>query len=295
MANRAEAQGAEYLIGSAVRDIEVDEDEVRVRAVHSGDELNHVARVAVVAAGFGSGLVERLGMRRVGDFVMGAQAEVEAVGIDEVEVYFGSEIAPGFFAWVVPTLPNRALVGLLSRRSPGQYLRKFMSSLWAQGRINSLEAEISHGGIPLKPLPRTYGERLLVVGDTAGLVKPTTGGGIYYGLLSADMAADTLHRALKANDLSAKSLASYEREWKNRLGRELRIGYWGRRLYERLSDRQIDRAFDIIKSDGINESLLEAEGLSFDWHGEVVLRLMGYRAVSKVLNVVKTPFHLTGA
>ena len=94
-----------------------------------------------------------------------------------------------------------------------------MSSLQAQGRIASSEAGISHGGIPLKPLPRTYGERLVVVGDTAGLVKPTTGGGIYYGLLSADMAADTLHRALKANDLSAKSLASYEREWKNRLGK----------------------------------------------------------------------------
>jgi len=295
MANRAQAQGAEYVLGSTVRDIEVDEDGVRVSALHGGDELTYVARVAVVAAGFGSGLVERLGMRRVGDIVMGAQAEVETVGIDEVEVYFGSDIAPGFFAWVVPTLPNRALVGLLSRRSPGQYLRKLMSSLRAQGRIASSQADINHGGIPLKPLPRTYGERLVVVGDTAGLVKPTTGGGIYYGLLSADMAVDTLHRALKANNLSARSLASFEREWKRRLGRELKVGYWGRKLYERLSDRQIDRAFDIIKSDGINESLLEEKDLSFDWHGGVVLRLMGYRAVSKVLNVVKAPFHLTSA
>ena len=170
-----------------------------------------------------------------------------------------------------------------------------MSSLRAQGRIASSEADISHGGIPLKPLPRTYGERLVVVGDTAGLVKPTTGGGIYYGLLSADMAADTLRRALEANNLSARSLAGYEREWKKRLGWELRVGYWGRKLYERLSDRQVDRAFDIIKSDGIDESLLETEGLSFDWHGEVVLRLMGYRAVSKILNVVRAPFHLLGA
>ena len=43
--------------------------------------------------------------------------------------------------------------------------------------------------IPLVPLCRTFGERVLVIGDAAGLTKPTTGGGIYYSLLSAELAA----------------------------------------------------------------------------------------------------------
>ncbi|GAI10492.1 unnamed protein product, partial [marine sediment metagenome] len=42
-----------------------------------------------------------------------------------------------------------------------------------------------------------------MVGDAAGQVKPTTGGGIYYGLLCADIAANNLHRALENDDLSA--------------------------------------------------------------------------------------------
>ena len=75
-----------------------------------------------------------------------------------------------------------------------------MASLLSQEKIKSDKAELNYGGIPLKPLPRTYGQRLVVVGDAAGQVKPTTGGGIYYGLLCADIAAGTLHRALEKGE-----------------------------------------------------------------------------------------------
>jgi len=288
MASRAQGRGAEYVLNSLVTNIEVKDDRVKVEAARQGKRLNFEARVVVIATGFGSRLTESLG--KVGDFVMGAQAEVETIGVDEVEVYFGREIAPGFFAWLVPTSPQRAWAGLLSPHSPGLYLRKLISSLLAQGKIVSSEAELSYGGIPLKPLTRTYGNRVLVVGGAAGQVKATTGGGIYYGLLSADMAANTLHPALESNALSARSLAKYERRWKAKLGRELRIDYWARKFYERLSDQQIDRIFGIIKSSGIDEALLKANDLSFDWHSEVVFRLMGHKAVSKAIKVMKIPF-----
>jgi len=149
---------------------------------------------------------------------------------------------------------------------------------------------VSYGGILLKPLPKTHSERLVVVGDAAGQVKPTTGGGIYYGLLCADIAANTLHRALETNALSARGLASYEREWRKKLGWELRIGYWARKFYERLSDRQIDRMFDVIKSHGIDEALIKAEDLSFDWHGKAILRLFSNAVVAKAIEAMKFPF-----
>jgi hypothetical protein len=74
------------------------------------------------------------------------------------------------------------------------------------------------------------------------------------------------------------------------LGAELRIGYWARNLYERLSDRQIDQIFDIIESNGIDEALLKAEDLSFDWHSKVVLRVMADKALSKAMVAWKIPF-----
>jgi flavin-dependent dehydrogenase len=210
--------------------------------------------------------------------------------VEEVEVYFGREVAPGFFGWLVPTSPGKALVGLLSRRSPEIYLHKLLSSLEAQGKIASAETKPSYRGILLKPLAKTCGDRLLVVGGAAGQVKPTTGGGIYYGLLCADIAVDTLHQALGRGDLSGKNLAGYERGWRRRLGRELRTGYWARKLYERMSDAQVDRAFDIIESSGIGDALLKEKDVSFDWHGEVIIRLLGHQLLARAIGVVKIPF-----
>jgi len=289
MANRAQGEGVEYVLNSPVKNIEVEEDKVKVEVSYRKTRLNLEARAVVIATGFGSRLTEKLGLGNFGDFVIGAQAEVATAEVDEIEVYFGRKIAPGFFGWLVPTSPQTARVGLLSRHSPELYLRELLASLLAQGKIVSTEAKLSCGGIPLKPLGRTFSERLIVVGDAAGQVKPTSGGGIYYGLLCADIAANTLHQALQHDDLSAKSLAKYEREWRRKLGWELKIGYWARKLFERLSDRQIDRIFDIIKANGIDEALLKAKSLSFDWHSRAILRLLGRTVVSKAIGVIRLP------
>ena len=290
MARRARDKGAEYWLNSLATDLEVRDSGVSVKATCQGERINLEARAVVVATGFSSKFIGRLGLGKITDFVAGVQAEVEATGVDEVEIYFGHEVAPGFFAWLVPTVPNRALVGLMARRNPRLYLKKLMLSLLAQGKIASAEVEPIYSGIPLKAAPRTYGDKIVAVGNAAGQVKPTSGGGIYYGLLCADIAANTLHSALENGGLSAKSLANYEREWRKKLGRELKIGYWARKFSERLSDKQIDRIFEIVKASGIDEALLKAKDLSFDWHGRAILRLMGHQVVSRAIDVMKIPF-----
>lgn len=292
MADRARDKGAEYVLDSSVKSIEIEDNRARLEVARQGKRLSFETRVAVIATGSGSRLAEGLGLGKVSRFVVGAQAEVETTAVDEMELYFGENIAPGFFAWLVPTSSRKALVGLLTQRSPGGYLERLMSSLINQGKISSTAAELSYGRVLLKPLARTYGERLVVVGGAAGQVKPTTGGGIYYGLLCAELAADNLHRALETDSLSAKSLANYEREWKRKIGRELRRGYWARRFYEHLSDKQIDKIFDIIKSSGLDVELLKADGLSFDWHGEAMVKLLGRGAIAKAIKVMKAPYSL---
>ncbi len=292
MASRAQDKGAEYHLNCMATGLEVGDSGVTVKATCRGEEVNLKARAVIIATGFNPKFTEGLGLGRAGDFAIGAQAEVETSGVDEIEVYFGQEIAPGFFAWLVPTSPQRALVGLLAKHHPGLYLKKLMLSLLSQGKIVSGEVEPIYGRIPLKPLPKTCGERLVVVGDAAGLVKPTTGGGVYFGLLSAEIALDTLHRGLTNDTLSARYLADYERRWRRKLGRELEIDYYARKFYEHLGDQRIDRIFDIIKSHGIDEALCKAKDLSFDWHSRAVLKLMGHRAVSKALEAMKMPFNL---
>jgi digeranylgeranylglycerophospholipid reductase len=289
MAERAQRAGAEYSYDTLAIGLSIEPGHASIKIAQNGKDSTLSAKSVIIAAGFAPGLLRRVGLGNFRDYTYGAQAEVQTNGSEEIEVFFG-EIAPGFFAWIVPTTPGMARAGLLSRSKPGQYLSKWLQHLKSQGKIASSDVKMHYGGIPLKPLPRTYAERMLVVGDAAGQVKPTSGGGIYYGLLCADIAANTLLEALAEDDLSARRVSAYQRTWRRKLGRELTTGYWARKIYERLSNRQIDRIFRAIKAGGIDEALLKAEDLSFDWHGRTLRRLLKYQVITRSLNVVKSPF-----
>ncbi|NQT47714.1 MAG: NAD(P)/FAD-dependent oxidoreductase [Chloroflexi bacterium] len=272
IARDAQVEGAEYLMDSKAISVATGRDFATVRVKSQGRLTDVEGKTLVIASGFGSKLPQTLGLGKISDFVMGAQAEVETKEIDEVEVYFGSRIAPGFFAWLVPTSRGRALAGLLTRRRTASYMKAFLDYLASQGKVISPAVDIRYGGIPLKPLPKTSRERVVVIGDAAGQVKPTTGGGICYGLLCADMAADTLHRALNSGDFRARALSSYDRKWKEALSTELRLGRWARWLYEKLNDRQVDYLFRRARSKRIPEALLNSDDFSFDSHGRLILR-----------------------
>ncbi len=272
LAQRAQGVGAEFLTNSPVNDLIPEDGGVRVQSRDSG--LEWQARAVVLAGGASSALPQKLGMGRIDDLATGAQAEVEVNGLKEVEVYFGQGVAPGFFAWLVPTTPGNGLAGLITRHRPGQFMQDFLDRLFRDGKIASPHVEISFGRIPLKPRPRTWGPRVMVVGDAAGQVKPTTGGGIYYSLLGARTAATVLDRALVTDDFSPGLFAGYEREWKNQLGREIQVGRWARRFYEKLSDTQVDRLFRFVKSADIPQAMLDREDFSFDWHAPSILRAL---------------------
>ena len=293
MAERAQSVRAEYQFNSRVLDVTIASNHASVTVSSKGKNYTIPAKAVVIASGFNPGLVERVGLGVFKDYVTGVQAEVEITGIEEAEVYFG-DIAPGFFSWLVPTAQGMGRAGLMTRREPGARLKKWLQQLVERGKIASADIQISYGGIPLKPPTRTYGERMIAIGDAAGQVKPTSGGGIYYGLIGAEIAADILHRALIEDDLSEKRLASYERAWRRKLGRELRTGYWARKLFERLSERQIDLIFEIIKASSIDEALLKAKDLSFDWHSRTIMSLLKYQMLIKALKIIKLPFKSNG-
>ncbi len=289
MAERAVNEGAEYLPGRTVCGLEIRGDGVEIKALRDGEKLEYKARAAVIASGFGFRPGRNPVAEAAGDFVIGIQAEVATAGTNEVEVYLGRQVAPGFFGWLVPTSPFTARVGLLCREKPRDYLRRLIASLHRQGKLSSGEARVSCGGIPLQPPRRTSGERFILAGDAAGQVKPTTGGGIYYGLLAADIAADTLDRGLRRDDLSARSLAAYERKWRQKLGREIKTGYRARRLFERLNDQQIERLFDIVKASGIDKAVLASGDISFDWHGKAIPMLLGRAVISRLFGRIPVP------
>ena len=275
LAKIAEASGARYLFDARVSDILPRPDAVEIIINGQPEERVLRAKAAVISTGFGSALPVRLGLGEIKQFVFGAQAQVATNGIDEVEVYFDQKLTPGGFAWLVPTTDGRGLVGLLTRGQADSSLENLLEALSSQGKIASSLAEPSYDVVPLKPLPRTYADRVLVVGEAAGQVKPTTGGGVYYGLLCADIAAGVLQQAFEADDFSASVLSAYEDRWRAKLNRELVIGYWARSLLSKLSNKKIDSLFRLADKEGLPELISSGNGFSFDWHGRLLLKLAG--------------------
>ena len=268
LADAAAAQGAKYFTSCRANSITIMSDRVRTSA-DTGETFE--GRTAVIASGFYSKLAQKLGIEKFRDFITGAQAEVnikEGSTLEEIEIYLDQALAPGFFAWLVPTSPQRALVGLFSRKTPRKHLQRFIKILYDEGRLASPEGNIMHGGIPLKPLGKTYCKRVILAGDAAGQVKPTTGGGVYYGMICAQLAADTLNSAFITNDFSERLLSSYQKDWQKEIGRELRNGYYARRIYEKFSNRIIDQLFDLSLKKGLHEIINESNDISFDWHSK---------------------------
>ena len=135
--------------------------------------------------------------------------------------------------------------------------------------------------LPVGPVRRTYGRRTLLVGDAAGLTKPVTGGGIFYSLLSASFAAETLVEALAADDLGAKRLARYEARWRQRLGREIRTGGWFRHLLATLTDRDLDAFVRALASDDVRAVI---KGTArFNWHRDVIVALVRQTGIKSIL------------
>ncbi len=275
LTERAVASGAKLLLGATVVNIETNGGKAAIDVVQQGENRRLNARAAVIASGLSPRLTGSLGLGRVGDAALGFQLDVETFGPGEVEIFLGRDIAPGFFGWLAPVSDGRAKIGLIARRRADADLQKLVELLRSQGKIGPALGELRCRAIPLSTLPRTYADRALVVGDAAGQVKSTTGGGLFYGLVCADLAAETLHRSLLEDDLSAATLAVYQRRWRRALGRDLWLGRLARNAFQRLGDRQIDRLLQRATDTGLVDRLLADETLTFDRHGKAIMKAAG--------------------
>lgn len=241
-----------------------------------GVEEEYRAKAVAVATGVDYRLQRSLRMGSPPGFLLGAQTEVEMDGTDSsIEIHTGQEVAPGSFGWVVPLGEGRSRVGVLTRFRARFYLERLIQ------RLASLHPKLNHqiGGINLAnirekpiaygPVARSVADRVLAVGEAAGQVKTTTGGGIFYGLICSELAVDTLSKALRKGDLSSKGLSKYEERWRNRLALELEAGFWIRQLAERMDDKQLDRCFSLVKQ---NPSLVRLikKRIKFDYHSELL-------------------------
>ena len=283
LGDRASGAGAEIVRGARVSAISVLPHAVTARVTKA--EARHVvnARVCVLACGAQYRFNRQLGLGIPRAYMQSAQLEAPFPRLHDVEIDLDRTMAPRGFAWIVPFeragLPM-ARVGLMSSDAAAARF-----SAYAQRLVERHGGSVPLGRprlkvLPLAPVQRTYADRVVAVGDAAGLAKPTTGGGIYYSLLSGRYAAEVLAGALEQDRTEAAMLRRYETLWQFRIGPELRAGLAFRTLAARFDDRAIDSLLELAAVDGIVPLLRRTA--NFNWHRAAALALLknpGFRRI----------------
>jgi digeranylgeranylglycerophospholipid reductase len=283
LAGRAEVAGVTVRRGWRAEAITVGPSGVVVR--NAAHEEPVEARACVLACGANYRFHRQLGLGVPTVFLQSAQLETPFPRAEDVEVRFGRSVAPAGFGWLVPLerrgVPH-ARIGLMSETRSRERFGAFLAALCRRVGLDVASVPAPRlKMLPLGPIRQTYAERVLAVGDAAGLVKPTTGGGIYYGLLSAALAADVLDEALRQDRLSDAHLRRYETGWRRRLGSEIRVGLAFRRIASRLSDESIDSLIELARVNGIVPLLQQTA--SFNWHSRAAIALLADASFRRIV------------
>jgi digeranylgeranylglycerophospholipid reductase len=245
----------------------------------NGGEVS--AKVLIDASGAGSRLPTQAGLKTPDWTQILPGLQYELIGTskqdDLVNLYFGSERAPGFFAWSIPTGDHSARVGLATTKGNVRtLLDRLVGELWPTARIDTTKS----GSVLVSgPVDRCWSPGFMVVGDAAGQVKQTTGGGIviggYCGLLAGSAAAS----AVRTPERSDEFLGSYDHQWREKFGGDLRSMGIGRRLFFGLSDSTLDKLFPAL------EPMLGeiTDVADMDFQGNVITKLLSNRKLAGLI------------
>ncbi len=199
-----------------------------------------------------------------------------------VHLYFSNKIAPGFFAWIIPISKNLSRIGLASKK--GDLLKRINVFLRTISKTYSI-IRINYGSIYTSlPSSRTSHKGLLVVGDAAGQVKATTGGGIIIGGICAKIAGNIAAEISEVNNPSLEKYQIYDTLWKSKLNRELWTMAMARKVANLVEDKTVDKLFQlVIENDLIKE--IERVG-DIDYQSRVLTMLFMKPDLYKILLLV---------
>ena len=228
------------------------------------------AQLAVLACGVHYHLTKALGLGIPSEFLQGAQAEVPQTLTEWTEVHLNKTFSREAFSWLVPLQSGHTRVGVMCARNARGALQRFLDTVAPQWHEWG-DLQIATKPIAQMPLRQSYAERVLVIGEAAGQVKATTGGGIYYGLLAARIAAETISLAFAKGCFGTRILQGYEQAWRSLLADELALGLSFRKLYSWIGDRQMDGILHYIARNELKD--LIRHKANFDWHRELIVEL----------------------
>ncbi len=278
LADRALAAGAEIQYGVHCKKFNVGQDKVVVQT----NKDDYSSDLLVGADGQSSLIAASIGSNQVEFNLLGLQVDLKLRPeyMDKMILRLGNNLAPGFFSWQLPIDDETTRIGLAIRPecgSPAEYLANLLRNLGYQDaeRLSAYAGKIPMGGRRV-----TYADRILLVGDAAGQVKPVSGGGLYPITKVVPILKDTVDHAYSINVFSSSVLALYERGWKREIGKSLSNGMKLRRYYDRLSDESLNTIGHLFSREDV---VAELSNIDIDDPGNVVKPIMRLKGIKSQL------------
>ena len=206
--------GAELWVSSKPIKLEITDEVVNLEIRTSNGIKKIKSKMICGADGAHSWVRRTLRLGRPKETMIGMQIEVTGYrGVQgKLDMYTGSNISPGFFAWAIPA-GETTRIGVWSQtkyigqESCEDLLIKLMrTGKWSHRFKDCKEVGRYVGSVPSGILKKTTSKRAALFGDAAGICKPTTGGGIGPGFAHVDLIAESLVESINKNNLTARDL-----------------------------------------------------------------------------------------
>ncbi len=232
------SKNAEILLKSSY----IESDNGRAKLITNSGEKIEEYDLLIGADGVNSRVAKEFGFSRPEIFsAIQVESSFECLDKNMVELYFGKGYSDGFFAYAIPIDSSTARIGVVSKSDPKSYLERLIEKHPSiSKRIGKSITEVNAGAIPIG-LNEIFKRNVCLIGDSAGMVKPYTGGGIYYHLLAAEMLGRNF-----------PDFKKYREDYLKLLGKDYTTGMKIQRLYSKLSDSDynglVKMGKDVIES-----------------------------------------------
>jgi len=258
LAKQALQNGVDIYLKHEARKIRMYEDGVDVIVYSKNGVLTYSGKYAIVASsGSATLLLNEYGYKPPKRKLPAAQHLVNVnskIETTVAQIHFSRDIAPGFFGWIVPVNENNALVGLAGKINVWNALRFFEAKIIG---YSNLKVHDVYPGVIITSgmLHKLVYKKALVVGDAAGQVKPTTGGGILFGTSCGRIAGGVV--ALTLQGLADLNL--YENLCSLMLEREMRNMLFVRRILNYLPDNILSVLADMVDQSDLSSVFIRGD------------------------------------
>jgi digeranylgeranylglycerophospholipid reductase len=265
--------GAEIWVKSPALELLKENDKVVGAIVRKfGEKVEVRAKIVIGADGFESQVGRWAGintMLKENDIESCIEYRMVGIDINEkfTDFYLGSA-APGGYVWVFPKSKKEANVGIgiaLNKIKDKGEVKKYLDNFIAahENLKKGTAIEIITGAVSISQVPKSLvSDNVMLVGDSARLIDPITGGGIANACISGKYAAGVAYDAIKANNTSKEYLAKYNTLIKDKFEKRNLRNWFAKEKLSELSDETLNKLVDAISSVNIESisvrSLLNA-------------------------------------